>query len=227
MRIAILLLAPCVLPAQEVSASLTGGLTDVTGAYIAGAPVQLDSGIKQYQTRTNEAGVYRFSSLLAGDYTLTFRVVGFRPLTIKAIAILEHEQKRVPDVPLEVVNGLCPRPIAQDQVLLPPGSSFGRLSGAVVPPVREVEVTLVCRTFRACGSTRTDTDGRFSFDKISAGVYGLNFRHDGFYPENATGYEYTVNSGWESVYNPKVLEQCGNGTCDPKLRPKPSVAICE
>jgi hypothetical protein len=227
MRIAILLLAPCFLPAQEVSASLTGGLTDVTGAYIAGAPVELDSGIKQYQTRTNEVGVYRFSNLLAGDYTLTFRVIGFRLLTIKGIVILEREQKRVPDVPLEVVNGLCPRPIAQDQVLLPAGSSFGRLSGAVVPPVRGVEVTLVCRTFRACGSTRTDTDGRFSFDKISAGVYGLNFRLEGFYPENATGYEYTVNAGWESVYGPKVLEQCRNDTCDPKLRPKAPVTICE
>ena len=227
MKIALLLLAPCALVAQEASASLTGGLTDVTGAYIAGAPVQLDSGTKHYQTRTNEVGVYRFSNLLAGDYTLTFRVVGFRRLTVKAIAILEHEQKRVPDVPLEVVNGLCPRPIAQDQVLLPAGSSFGRLSGTVVPPVGEVEVTLVCRTFRACGSTRTDTDGRFSFDKISAGVYGLNFRLEGFYPENATGYEYTVNAGWESVYGPKVLEQCRNDTCDPKLRPPPQVRVCQ
>ncbi len=55
---------------------------------------------------------------------------------------------------------------------------------------------------------------------LSAGVYGLNFRRDGFYPENATGYEYTVNAGWESVYAPKLLEKCPNGNCDPKLRPQ-------
>jgi hypothetical protein len=54
---------------------------------------------------------------------------------------------------------------------------------------------------------------------ISAGVYGLNFRRDGFYAENATEYEYTVNAGWESVYGSKFLQQCPNGNCDPKLRP--------
>ncbi len=53
-----------------------------------------------------------------------------------------------------------------------------------------------------------------------SGVYGLNFRRDGFYPENATGYEYTVNAGWESVYAPKQMEKCSNGNCDPKLRLK-------
>ena len=227
MRIVLLLLIPFSLPAQEAIASLTGGLTDVTGAYITNAPVTLDSGTRKYQSRTSKDGIYQFSNLPAGEYTLTFRVVGFLPLIVTSIVVSEREQKRIPDVPLEVAHGLCPRAIAQDQILLPPGSSFGNLIGSVIPAIADVEVTLVCRTFSACRSTKTDSNGRFSFDMLSASVYGLNFRREGFYPDNATGYEYTVNAGWESVYAPKLLEQCSNGDCDLKLRPKRPIAICE
>jgi hypothetical protein len=90
----------------------------------------------------------------------------------------------------------------------------------------EVEVTLVCRTFSPCRSTKTDSTGRFVFETLSPGVYGLNFRRDGFYPVNAAGYSYTVNVGWESRYY-MSLERCPNGNCDPKLRPKPPIAYCE
>jgi hypothetical protein len=62
---------------------------------------------------------------------------------------------------------------------------------------------------------------------LSPGVYGLNFRRDGFYPENATGYDYSVNAGWESVYSSVRLQRCPNGNCDPKLRPTKPPAICE
>ena len=101
------------------------------------------------------------------------------------------------------------------------------LTGSVDPPVAGIEVTLVCRTFSACGSTKTDSNGRFSFETLSPGVYGLNFRREGFYPENATGYGYAVNAGWESVFSPVLLQQCSNGNCDPKLRPPQPIQLCE
>ena len=44
------------------------------GAYIPNASVELDSGTRKYQARTDDAGIYRFSNLPAGEYTLTFRV---------------------------------------------------------------------------------------------------------------------------------------------------------
>jgi hypothetical protein len=222
-----IVLAILLIPLSSWAASLTGGLTDVTGAYVTNAPVELNSGIKQYHTRTSEIGIYQFSNLSAGEYTLTFRVIGFLPLIVTRIVVTEREQKQIPDVPLEVAHGLCPRPIAREQVLLAPGSPFGKLSGSVVPPMADIEVTLVCRTFSACRATKTDSSGRFSFDMLSPGVYGLNFRRDGFYPENASEYSYHVNAGWESVYEPKLLEQCPNGSCDPKLRAQRPVHICE
>jgi hypothetical protein len=209
MRIA---LAVLLIPFLAPSASLTGAIVDATGSYLARAPVQLDSGTTKYQTQTDEAGVYQFASLPAGQYTLTSRVTGFRNRTVKSIVLADGEQKRIPDISLDRGCDLF-----RDLLLLPSGGFFGRLSGSVFPPVAEVDVALVCRTFRVCASTKTDANGRFSFDMLSAGFYGLNFRHEGFYPLD-TALEYTVEAGWESNYNRVLLEQCPKGNCDPKLR---------
>jgi Carboxypeptidase regulatory-like domain len=222
--LAAILWIPFPAPAQEATASLTGTVIDQTGAYVARAPVELDSGTKKYQVQADDAGVYQFSNLPAGEYTLTFRVPGFERRIIKSIGLLEREQKRILDVTLDV--GACGS-LSRDLILLPPGAPFGRLTGGVTPPMKGVEVTLICRTFSACGSTKTDSNGRFSLDQLSASLYGLNFRHEGFYPENATGYEYTVNAGWESVYVLKELQQCPNANCDPKLRPPRQPTVCE
>ncbi len=223
MRFALLLLVPLSLAAQE--SSLTGAVVTISGDYVANAAVETDSGARKYQTQTNDAGVFEFSNLPGGQYTLTIRVPGFKSRTIKSITLLELEKRRLPDVPMDV--SLPCRGTSRDLVLLAPGTVFGRLTGTVDPPAAEVEVTLVCRTFSACRSTKTDANGRFSFGMLSAGFFGLNFHRVGFYPENATGYSYEVNTGWESVYAPQLLEPCPNGNCDPKLRPQPPVAICE
>ena len=74
----------------------------------------------------------------------------------------------------------------------------------MIRPLKGVEVTLVCRTFSRVHSTNTDANGLFSFGMLPSGVYGLSFRRAGFYPEMATGYDFTVKAGWESVYGPKV-----------------------
>jgi hypothetical protein len=205
-------------------ASLGGTVIDLTGAVVSHAYVELDSGARKYKGEANDTGVYEFLNLPAGEYTLTFRVPGFRNRRVKSIGLLESEQKRIPDIPLDIAP--CGSP-SREIVLLPPGDDFGRLSGTVLPAVSGIEVTLVCRTFSACGSTKTDSEGHFSFSMLSAGYYGLNFRLEGFYPENATGYSYDVSAGWESIYDPKSLERCPNGNCDPKLRPPPKIQICE
>jgi hypothetical protein len=206
------------------AATLTGTVMDQTGAYVPHIAVVLDSGTSRYQVQTDDAGVYKFSGLRPEEYTLVISARGFKLRTIRSIRIVDAEDKQIPDVPLdvEICGGLF-----RDLSLLLPGNYFGRLGGSVVPAQAEVEVTLVCRTFTACRSTKTDSNGHFSFEMLSAGVYGLNFRHDGFYPVNATGYTYTVNAGWESVYSPAVLEACPNGNCDPKLRAPKQPSVCE
>ncbi|HSP66859.1 MAG TPA: carboxypeptidase-like regulatory domain-containing protein, partial [Bryobacteraceae bacterium] len=170
MRIA-LIAAISLIPLSQ-AASLTGSVVNATGASIAKANVELNSGAQKYQTRTDDAGVFQFLDLPAGKYTLSFSVIGFKRFTLRSVDLAEGEKKQIPEVPLDVGNG-CGSPF-RDLVLLPSGDSFGRLSGSVSPSAKGVEVTLVCRTFTPCRSTNTDSKGHFSFDMISSGFYGLN-----------------------------------------------------
>ncbi|MGH9647579.1 MAG: carboxypeptidase-like regulatory domain-containing protein [Bryobacteraceae bacterium] len=223
MRLALSLLASLPLFAQN--ASLTGTVLDTTGAYVPKASAELNSGIKKYQAKADDTGVYRFVNLPAGEYTLKISVLGFKTLTIKFIALSDNEQKRTPDVTLETGRG-CGDPSYRDFVrLLPSPTSFGRLSGSVLPAMAGVQITLVCRTFQPCGSTKTDSSGAFSFEMLSAGVYGLSFSRAGFFPEDARGYFYTVNTGLESVYGPILLEKCPDGNCEAKIQR--ILPICE
>ena len=91
----------------------------------ARAAVELDSGTKKYQVQADDAGVYQFSNLPAGNYTLTIRVPGFSNRTIKSIGLLEREPKRLPDVTLDIGSNGCGGPPSRDLVLLH-GALFGR-----------------------------------------------------------------------------------------------------
>jgi len=228
MRIALVIL---LIAFSAPAASLTGAVVDPIGASITRAVVELDSGSRKYLARTDDAGVYQFLNLPAGEYILTFRVPGFKMRIVKSIGLSEREQKRIPDITLDISSSCSGAgesgPFATELRPVTGDASFGRLSGSVRPQLQGVEVALVCRTFNVCRSTKTDANGRFSFDMLSAGVYALNFHGQGFYPENATGYEYTVNSGWESIYAPKILERCLNGNCDAKSRPPRQPIVCE
>jgi hypothetical protein len=206
------------------AASLTGTVVDETGASIAHAALELDSGANKFQVLADDTGIYKFSNLPAGEYTLKVRGLGFHSRTVKSIRLSKREPNRLLDIPLDVAS-ISGRSV--DRILLVPESTFGSLSGNVEPPARGVEVTLICRTFSVCKSTKTDFRGRFTFEMLSPGVYGLNYHRAGFYPDNATGYEYSVIGGWKSVYSSVRLQRCPNGNCDPKLRPQRPVEICE
>ncbi len=229
MRIALafaILLIPFLSPAQEAAASLTGTLVDPAGDYIRRAPVELASETESFKVQTDNAGVYQFASLPAGEYKLRFLAMGFQTLTLTSVVLKEGEQKRIQQVTLDV--GLI-----ADCGRYPPAfhlivgeTVFGSLAGSV-DEAGGVEVTLVCRTFTPCASTRTNSKGLFSFKMLSPGEYGLTFRRQGFYPEGATGYAFLVKAGLESVYAPVALERCPNGNCDPKLRPQKALVVCE
>ncbi len=80
-------LVPNILVAQEV-ASLTGVVTDQTGAVVGGVSVKLvdKKTNTTYQTQTNELGSYTFTKLLPGPgYKLMFSKDGFRSSTVENI----------------------------------------------------------------------------------------------------------------------------------------------
>jgi Carboxypeptidase regulatory-like domain/TonB dependent receptor len=89
--------------AQEVTASITGTVTDPSGAALAGATVvatSVERGI-DYTAKTNESGLYRISQLPVGSYTLKIDKSGFAVASYPAFVLTLNEVARV-DVAMKV-----------------------------------------------------------------------------------------------------------------------------
>jgi hypothetical protein len=76
----VILLASCLCAAQTESATISGRITDSSGAVIIKATVDLQSADKGtiVQTTTNDAGIYVFPSVHPGVYHITVRKDGFK-----------------------------------------------------------------------------------------------------------------------------------------------------
>lgn len=73
--------------AQSETATITGHITDSSGATIQGASVELHN-VQQgtsLTTTTNGAGIYIFSSVLPGQYSLSVRKQGFKQVDIVGV----------------------------------------------------------------------------------------------------------------------------------------------
>ncbi len=85
----LLLLFPVIGWGQQTS-SVTGVVTDTTGAVIRGADVKLadPKTASEQSTKTNDQGVYNFVRVLPGQgYTLTFTAQGFDTLVISNVTL--------------------------------------------------------------------------------------------------------------------------------------------
>jgi Carboxypeptidase regulatory-like domain len=85
----LLILFPSAVRGQQAS-SITGVLTDMSGAAISGAEVKLTDTktSKEQLTKTNELGVYSFHKISPGPgYMLTFSAPGFETLMIKNVTL--------------------------------------------------------------------------------------------------------------------------------------------
>src|SRR5215467_803644 len=83
-----LILAATLVAAQQTRGTLRGAITDELGAVIVGANVTLtDAGGAQKKTTTNGEGVYNFSGLAPGKYTVQAAAKGFAPSDNKEVEI--------------------------------------------------------------------------------------------------------------------------------------------
>jgi outer membrane receptor protein involved in Fe transport len=89
--------------AQVQNASLTGLVTDPSGAVVAGAAVTAKNKGTNVETtqRTDLSGYYLFPSLPIGVYTVTVELAGFKKAVHDGV-ILEVGQRRRDDISLEV-----------------------------------------------------------------------------------------------------------------------------
>jgi hypothetical protein len=94
--------SPALLSAQA-TASLTGTLTDGTGAVISGATISVrhtDTGLERHSA-SNEVGRYRMTALDVGNYRLVVRAPGFKPHVIERL-LLEVGRTAVRDIVLSL-----------------------------------------------------------------------------------------------------------------------------
>jgi hypothetical protein len=82
--------------AQDVTGSVTGTVTDPSGAAVAGATVtakSVERGIT-YTGVTNEAGIYRIAQLPVGNYDLRIEMNGFQTALYPTFVLHENQIAR-------------------------------------------------------------------------------------------------------------------------------------
>src|SRR5579872_1384939 len=88
---------------QEVTASITGTVTDPSGAAVPGATVTATSQERglTYTDVTNDSGLYRIAQLPVGTYTLKVEKSGFALASHAPFVLTVNQVARV-DVPMKV-----------------------------------------------------------------------------------------------------------------------------
>lgn len=88
---------------QTTFATITGAITDPTGAVIAGAKVTATSPSTSYTftAQSNEAGNYTIRQMLPGEYTVRVQAAGFKEAVLPRIEMVSLDVRRL-DFALEV-----------------------------------------------------------------------------------------------------------------------------
>jgi hypothetical protein len=89
--------------AQSTFASITGAVTDTSGAAVPGAKIVAKNVATNVETTTtsNEAGNYTVAQLIEGTYSLTATATGFKAFAVQNIVLATRDLRRI-DVRLEV-----------------------------------------------------------------------------------------------------------------------------
>jgi hypothetical protein len=157
---------------QEVSASITGVITDPSGAAIANASVtarDMDRGTS-WPTRTNEEGIYFYPRIPAGRYELRFEAPGFKTAT-RPDVVLEVNQRARLNVAMEVgavaesveVTGEAPL-LQTDTTIVGSTITSNNLSNAPIRSRNYIALTLL-----APGVTTTDPSAFYSDARTRGG----------------------------------------------------------
>jgi hypothetical protein len=89
--------------AQTTFAGIVGTVRDSSGAVVTGLKVTVNNKAtgEQSSQATNELGIYGFTTLKPGTYTVHAEQAGFRPVDVQGIAVQINQTARV-DITIEV-----------------------------------------------------------------------------------------------------------------------------
>ena len=88
---------------QTTFASITGTVTDATGAVVPGAAVTATNVATNIKTgsKANDAGAYTIPQLIEGTYTVRAEAAGFKSVVVDQVVLAARDVRRV-DIKLEV-----------------------------------------------------------------------------------------------------------------------------
>ncbi len=154
-----LMVLPLAVFSQTV-ASLTGTVTDSSGAVMPGAKVTLTSSETgaQREGQSNESGIYEFTALLPGGYRLTVQKEGFAKVTREGIRLEVNQVARV-------------------DVALPPGAISENIEVTGTAPPLEASTSQVGQVIESKAVADLPLNGR-NFAQLAilgTGAIGVGF----------------------------------------------------
>lgn len=157
-----------------VTASISGTVTDPSGAVVAGATVtatNIDTGVATTQT-TNASGFYSFQSLALGNYTIDVNQTGFKEYAQTGL-VLDVNSALVIDVKLQV--GAATEKVEVSSTALHVDTESTQM-GEVITGKEMTDVPLVTRSYTdllalqpGVVGTSSQMTGAFAGSFISAG----------------------------------------------------------
>jgi len=183
-----------------VTASISGTVTDASGAAVAGASVtatNVDTGVAFSQS-TNGQGYYSFQSLPLGKYTIDVQQKGFKAYQ-KTGVVLDVNDALVVDVPLQV--GQSTEKIVVESSALHVETSSTQM-GEVIAGKEMTDVPLLTRSYTDLLALQP---GVVSTASGMTGAYGGSFISAGFALPQVSGDQ---NSGAQSVNG---MREAANG----------------
>jgi len=130
---------------QDISAKITGTVTDASGAVISGASVTARETSRGtlYPTQTNSAGVYYLSPLPIGDYTIKVTAAGFTSIERPAFSLAMNQTARV-DIAMTVGQASQTVEVSSAPPLLQTDQTF---LGTVLDAHANVNLPLATRNY--------------------------------------------------------------------------------
>jgi hypothetical protein len=130
---------------QDISAKITGTVTDASGAVISGATVTARETSRgtNYPTQTNASGVYYLSPLPIGDYSLTITASGFSTVQHPSFSLVMNQTARV-DVAMTVGQASQTVEVSSAPPLLQTDQTF---MGTVLDARANVTLPLATRNY--------------------------------------------------------------------------------
>src|SRR5262245_1324177 len=132
--------------AQVINATLSGTVTDATGALIPGVEItatQTETGVMSTAV-TNESGTYQFPSLQPGPYQVAASLAGFQGQIFRITLGTSQQIRQNFALQVGTVAQSVEVSVAPDQLLTTQSASIGN----ALPQREVVELPIVCGNVR-------------------------------------------------------------------------------